>query len=221
MTHQFDDELQGLKQKLLRMSGMVEQSISMSAHSLLDKNEALARKTIDLDHEIDLCEIEIDEVCLRLLALYQPVAIDLRFIASAMGINKELERMGDLAVNVAERALYLIPRPDIRCGIDIKRMSDFAQKMVRESLDALVRADSQAARDICRQDDILDDMNRQALTTLADHMEKHPEDVKRAVHLLLITRHLERIGDLATNIAEDIVYMVEGKSIKHHIEDYR
>ena len=221
MTRQFHEELQQLKETILRMSGLVEQAINMSVHSLLDKNEALAHKVIDADHEIDMTEIGIDETCLRLLALHQPVATDLRFITAAMKINTDLERMGDLAVNIAERALYLIHQPDIQAGIDLKRMSDFAQKMVRDSLDALVRADSQTARAICKSDDIIDDMNRQALKTLVAHMERHPKDVDSAVHMLLITRHLERIGDVATNVCEQIVFMVEGKSIKHHIEEYR
>ena len=221
MTHQFHEELQHLKETLLRMSGMVEQAISMSVHSLLDRDESVARKVIESDHGIDMLEIEIDEECLKLLALYQPVAIDLRFIASAMKINGELERMGDLAVNIAERALYLIRQPEISPGIDLKRMSDFAQKMVRDSLDALVRSDSKEARAICKSDDIIDDMNRQALKALVAHMEQNPEDVNRAVHLILITRHLERIGDQATNVCEEIVFMVEGKTIKHRVEEYR
>jgi len=221
VTHQFHEELQHLKETLLRMSGMVEQAISMSVHSLLDRDESVARKVIESDHGIDMLEIEIDEECLKLLALYQPVAIDLRFIASAMKINGELERMGDLAVNIAERALYLIRQPEISPGIDLKRMSDFAQKMVRDSLDALVRSDSKEARAICKSDDIIDDMNRQALKALVAHMEQNPEDVNRAVHLILITRHLERIGDQATNVCEEIVFMVEGKTIKHRVEEYR
>ena len=221
MTHQFHEELQRLKETLLRMSGMVEQAISMSVHSLLDRDESLARKVIESDHDIDMLEIEIDEESLKLLALHQPVAIDLRFITSAMKINGELERMGDLAVNIAERCLYLIRQPEINAGIDLKQMSDFAQKMVRDSLDALVRSDSKEARAICKSDDIIDDMNRQALKALVAHMEQHPADVNRAVHLILITRHLERIGDQATNVCEEIVFMVEGKTIKHRVEEYR
>lgn len=221
MTHQFHDELQHLKEMLLRMSGMVEQSISMSVHSLLDKDESLAQKVIHFDHDIDMLEIELDEDCLKLLALHQPVATDLRFITAAMKITADLERMGDLAVNIAERAVYLIHQPEIHAGIDLKKMSDFAQKMVLDSLDALVRADSTNAREICKSDDVIDDMNHQALKILIAHMENHPQDVNSAVHMLLITRHLERIGDVATNICEEIVFMVEGKSIKHHIEEYR
>jgi len=210
-----------MQESLLRMSGMVEQAINDSVHSLLDRNEALARKVADSDHEIDMMEIDIDEECLKLLALYQPVAIDLRFITSAMKINGELERMGDLAVNIAERSLYLMRQPEINAGIDLKRMSDFAQKMVRDSLDALVRSDSKEARAICKSDDILDDMNRQALKALVAHMEQHCADINRAVHLVLVTRHLERIGDQATNVCEEIVFMVEGKTIKHRVEEYR
>jgi len=220
LTHLLHDELQHLKHILLRMSGMVEHAINMSVHSLLDNDESLARKVIESDHAIDMLEMEIDEMCLRLLALHQPVAIDLRFIIASTKINTDLERMGDLAVNIAERALYLIHKPQIDAGIDLKRMSDFAQKMARESLDALVQSDSMKAREICRSDDLLDDMNRQALTLLAAYMENHPEAVKSAVHLLLITRHLERIGDMATNICESIVFMTEGRSIKHHAEEY-
>ncbi|HHT9125067.1 MAG TPA: phosphate signaling complex protein PhoU [Candidatus Brocadiia bacterium] len=220
MTKRFEEELAELKKCTLKMGNLVEIAISKSIKALLDRDVKLAEEVIGADDDINHIEIVIDEKCLDLLALRQPVAIDLRFIAAIMKMNGELERIGDLAVNIAERAKYLATQPELKISLDFTRMMEFTQKMVRESLDALVNKDAKLARKVCLEDDVVDDLNRQMFLELIEHMKEDPETIERSTHLMLVSRHLERIADQATNIAEDVVYMVEGKIIKHHAEDY-
>lgn len=220
MTKRFKEELVELKKCVLKMGNLVETAISNSIKALLERDEKLAEEVINADDDINRAEIVIDEKCLDLLALHQPVAVDLRFIAAVMKINGELERMGDLAVNVAERAKYLATQPELKVSLDFTKMMEFTQKMVRESLDALINKDPKLARRICMEDDIVDDLNRQMFIELIKCMKENPETIERSTHLMLVSRHLERIADQATNIAEDVVYMVEGKIIKHHAEEY-
>ncbi len=219
MERHFDEELNRLKEKLLRMASLVEEAISRAMKALVDRNPDLAAEVIKHDEEVNMLEIEIDELCLKLLALMQPIAVDLRFITSAMKIGNDLERMGDQAVNIAERTLELLKQPQLKPLIDIPRMSTLAQKMVKDSLDAFVNKDAHLARDVCARDDQVDNINDQVFRELLTYMMEDASTITRAVDLILIGRHLERIADHATNIGEDVVYIVEGKTIKHHIEE--
>jgi len=217
MQRHFDEELQQLKEKLLRMSSLVEEIIVTSIKSLLDRDVALAEKVIKDDNAIDMFEVEIDELSLRLLALYQPQAGDLRFITSSMKINNDLERIGDLAVNIAQRALDLIKVPPLKSLDDLLQMATATQKMLKDSLNAFVNKDSNLAIDVCRRDDFVDNLNHQIfLKTLTDK-PKNQTEVERAIDLVLVAKNLERIADHSTNIAEDVIYIVEGKTIKHHL----
>lgn len=220
MTKRFEVELVELKKCILKMGNLVEIAISKSIKAVLERDAKLAEEVIGEDDDVNHAEIAIDEKCLDLLALHQPVAIDLRFIAAVMKMNNDLERMGDLAVNIAERAEYLAKLPELTISLDFTKMMEFTQKMVRESLDALVNKDAKLAREVCMEDDVVDDLKSQMFKELIKYMKENPEIIETATHLMLVSRHLERIADQATNIAEDVVYMVEGKIIKHHAEDY-
>ncbi len=219
MERRFDEELKDLSEKLLNMAGRVEESIALSIKALMDRAEGPAQEVIEREEAINNLEIEIDESCMKLLALRQPMAGDLRFITSAMKISGELERMGDLAVNIAERSLELIQHPQLKPLIDIPRMAVMAQAMVRDSLNAFVSRDEKLARSVCERDDTIDCLNDQILRELLTYMMEDPEAINRSVDLILVGRHLERIADHATNIGEDVIYMVKGKTIKHHIEE--
>ena len=217
MERHFDTELNQLKEKLLKMAGMVEEAISLSIKALVDRNEPLAQKIIKEDQQINRMEIEIDEMAFRLLALHQPTAGDLRFIIMALRINTDLERMGDLAVNISERTLDLLKEPLLKPLIDIPRMAAMAQRMVKDSLDAFVNKDADLGRSVCKRDDEVDDLNLQIFRELLTYMSEDPHTIKRAIDLILVAKHLERIADHATNIGEDVVYLVKGKSIKHRV----
>ena len=219
MERHFDEELKELNKQLLKMSALVEEVISRSVKALVERKDNLAGEVIKSDEVINMLEIKIDELCLRLLALYQPEAVDLRFITSAMKINNDLERIADQAVNIAERAQEIIKQPLLKPLIDIPRMATLAQKMVKDSIDALVNKDEALARDICKRDDEVDNLNDQVFRELLTYMMQDPKTITRAVELILVGRHLERIADHATNIAEDVIYFLKGKTIKHHIEN--
>ncbi len=219
MERHFDEELKGLKGKLLQMASLAEESIARSVKALVERDKKLAEEVLSSDEAINLLEIEIDEVCLRLLALRQPIATDLRFITSALKIITDLERIGDLSVNIGERALDLMEQPLLKPLIDIPRMAQLAQKMVKDSLDAFVNRDAELARDVCRRDDEVDQLNDQIFRELLTYMIQDPKAITRSVDLILVGRHLERIADHATNIGEDVVYLVKGKTIKHHIDE--
>jgi len=219
MVRHFDEGLKELNRQLLKMSALAEESISLSIKALVKRNEDLAVKVINSDKEINMLEIEIDELCLKLLALYQPTAVDLRFITSAIKINSELERIADQAVNIAERTQEIFKQPLLKPLIDIPRMATLAQKMVKDSIDALVNRDESLARDVCKRDDEVDNLNDQVFRELLTYMIQDPNTITRAVELILVGRHLERIADHTTNIAENVIYFVKGKTIKHHIEE--
>ncbi len=221
MERLFDEELKNLKEKLLRMAALVEESIELSIEGLKEQKEEPALEVLKLEEDVNLLDVEIDETCLRLLALRQPMAGDLRFITSAMKIGTELERMGDLAVNIAQRALELNKMPLLKPLIDIPRMAVLARAMVTDSINAFINRDENLARDICKRDDEVDGLNDQIFRELLTYMIEDPLTIKRAVGLLLVGRHLERIADHATNIGEDVIYLVKGKTIKHHIDKKR
>ena len=219
MERHFDEELKVLKEGLLRMASRAEEAIARSVKSLVNRDSSLAEKVIEQDPLIDTLEIEIDEQCLKLLALRQPIAVDLRFITSAMKINSQLERIGDQAVNIAERALELVEEPPLKPLIDIPRMAALAQVMVKDSLDAFVNKDAALARSVCESDDEVDNLSDQIFRELLTYMMQDTSTINRAVRLILIGRYLERIADHATNIAEDAAYLVLGKDIRHHVNE--
>ncbi len=221
MERHFDAELNVLNEKLLHMARLVEESIARSVQSLKDRNENYALEVLRKEQDVNLLDVEIDELCMKLLALRQPMAGDLRFITSGMKIGAELERMGDLAVNIAEVSLDLLKVPPLKPLIDIPRMAALAQGMVKDSLNAFVNRDEKLARAVCERDDEMDSLNDQVFRELLTYMMNDQSTINRAVGLILIGRHLERIADHATNIGEDVIFMVAGKTIKHHIEEIR
>lgn len=215
ITRHFDEEMELLKQKILRMGAMVEDQISSSIKALIERDSELAKKVIENDHMVNALDVEIDEDALRLLALHQPAAGDLRLITTAMKISTELERMSDLAENISERVTELNEELQIKPYIDIPKMAEWSQKMVAESLDAFVRRDSGLGRKVCADDDFIDDLNKQIFRELLSFMIEDPRFISTAIRISFISKYLERIADHATNIAELAVYLVEGKIIRH------
>jgi len=217
-TH-FQKELEALKENLLKMAAVVEEAIRNSVQSLVKRDSDLARKAFEVEDRINKMELAIDDMCLKLLALRQPMATDLRFITSAMKITTDLERMGDQAVNISERALSLNQEPQIKPYIDIPRMAEIAQSMVKDVLDAFVNRDPKLARSVCARDDVVDGLNDQVVRELTTYMVSDPKTITRSVHLMIVARCLERIADHATNIAEDVIFMVDALVIKHHADE--
>jgi phosphate transport system protein len=221
MERLFDEELTKLKEKLVRMASLVEDSIELSIEALKTQKEEPGCEVLRRERDVNLLDIEIDETCLRLLALRQPMAGDLRFITSALKMGAELERMGDLAVNIVERSEELRTMPLLKPLIDIPRMAKMAQAMVRDSIAAFIAGDDALAQDVLNRDEGVDSLNNQIFRELLTYMIEDPGAIKRAVGLLLVARHLERIADHATNIAEDVIYIVRGKTIKHYLDRTR
>ena len=212
-----DEELQRLKEKLLKMGSLVEDAIKSSVQALVERDNALAAKIIENDRLVNTLDVEIDEDSIRLVALRQPMASDLRFITTAMKITTDLERMGDLAVNIAERALELDEEPVLKPYINIPRMREIAQSMTRDALDAFVRKDKKLATDVIMRDDDVDTLKRDVLQELAMFMVQDPSTVTRAMKISFVAQYLERIADHATNIAEIVIYLIEGKIIRHMV----
>ncbi len=200
------------------MATLVERVIADAIESLMKRDSDLAQKTIASDDVINDLELAIDEMCLKLLALRQPMAIDLRFITAAMKIVTDLERMGDQAVNIAERVITLNQEPQLKPYIDIPRMAEITQTMVKDVLDAFVKQDSPLARSVCVRDDLVDGLNDQVFRELLTYMISDSKTIPRCVHLMIVSRCLERIADHATNIAEDVIFMVDARIIKHHAD---
>ncbi|MGB0910213.1 MAG: phosphate signaling complex protein PhoU [Nitrospirales bacterium] len=211
----FDEELVELKQKILRMGALVEEQIQQATKALVERDVIRAQQVIDNDRKVNTIDVEVDEACLELLALYQPAARDLRFITTAMKISTDLERMSDLAENICERTIELNDEPQLKPYIDIPAMADKALGMVREALDAFVRGDSSLARKVLDDDDEIDELNEQLFRELLSYMIENPQTIARAIRLSFISKYIERIADHATNIAELVVYLVEGKIIRH------
>lgn len=214
-------EIENLKKEILRLGAMAEQAVRQAATALDQRDENLARDVIENDIKLDEMEVQVEETCLKILALHQPVAIDLRFIIAVLKINNDLERVGDLAVNVAERAAFLATQPPLDISFDFQEMTRKAQAMLTKSLDALVNLSVREAREVLAGDDEIDAMNRHMFFIVQDAIHADPRDTETLIHLLSASRHLERIADHATNIAEDVVYMIEGEIIRHKAEDYR
>ncbi|MFH0808887.1 MAG: phosphate signaling complex protein PhoU [Pseudomonadota bacterium] len=215
----FHKELNELKLNLLKMATLAEKSVEDSMTALIKRDAPLAKKVIAGDGAINSLEMVIDQQCLRLLALQQPMARDLRFITSAMKINTDLERIGDQAVNIAERAEELTKRPFINCCLDLPDMAEMTYGMILKSIDAFVNQDVQLAIEVCQKDDEVDALNEIILRQVLDFMATHTPAMRRAIHYIIIARCLERVADHSTNIAENVVYMVEGRVIKHGAYD--
>jgi phosphate transport system protein len=217
MTRHFHEELDALKQTLLAMGALVEDQIRRVMRALVERDEALAREVIERDREVNAYDVEIDERCVELLALYQPTAGDLRFVTTAMKIVTDLERIGDQAVNIAQRGLELNQEPQLKPYIDLPRMAEKAQRMVKDALDAFVSRDTTLARDVCARDSEVDALKEQIFRELLTYMMADPKTISRAIRLILISRFFERVADHATNIAEMVIYMVESKMVRHQL----
>jgi len=211
----FDEELKALKEKVLKLGSMVEAAIRDSVNSLVERNSDLASGVIENDHQINALEVGIDEECVRLIALRQPMARDLRFLTTAMKITTDLEQMGDLAVNIAERAIELNKEPLLKPYKNIPKMAEITQKMVRDSLDAFVRGCSTLPYEVIKRDDEVDDLTVKNFNELVALMIQDPKIVTVAVKRTYVAKYLERIADHATNIAEMVIYMYKGKIIRH------
>lgn len=215
MERHLDVALKDLKERLLLMGGSVESQLQDALQALIERDSDLAIRVVENDLAVNKLDVEIDETCLRLLALHQPTAGDLRFITTAMKISTELERISDLAENIAERAIELNKEPQLKPYIDIPRMADWTIRMLKECLDAFVNRDAELARKVCRDDDFVDDLTEQLFRELVSFMVEDPKTITRAIRLTFIGKYFERIADHATNISELVVYMVEGKIIRH------
>ena len=215
----FQDELEQLKRRLLEMGGLAEDRVRAAVEGLVSRDTTTVDRVLVGDTPINQLHIEIDNRCFTLLALYQPMAVDLRAIVSAVKINTDLERVGDLAVNIAEAGKRYLQHPPVKPLIDIPRMGDLAQKMLRDALDAFVRRDMALAERVLAEDDTLDALKTQIFRELLTYMLQSPETIEPALDLILISRHLERIGDHATNVAEDVIFILSAKDVRHHGAD--
>jgi phosphate transport system protein len=215
MQRHFHEELEGLKQTLLAMGALVEDQIRRVMRALVERDDGLAQEVIDRDRQVNTYDVEVDEKCVELLALHQPAAGDLRFITTAMKIVTDLERIGDQAVNIAQRAIELNREPQLKPYIDLPRMAEKAARMVKESLDAFVNRDTALARRVCAEDAAVDALKEQVFRELLTFMMEDARTIPRAIRLILISRFLERVADHATNIAEMVIYLVEGKMVRH------
>ena len=211
----YEEELKRLREEILYMGGMVEDQIQKAIKSLVDRDSNLADVIIERDHEVNRLDVEIDDLCIKLLALHQPAGRDLRFITTGLKITTDLERIGDMAVNICERALELNLEPQLKPYIDIPRMARIAQRMIRESLDAFVREDTELALKVCKDDEEVDQLNSQIFREVVTFMIDDSGTINRAIKISSISKYLERIADHATNIAEMVIFMVKGKSIRH------
>lgn len=211
----YEEELKKLREDILYMGGLVEDQIQKAVKSLVDRDSKLAEIIIERDHEVNRLDVDIDDLCIRLLALHQPAGRDLRFITTGLKITTDLERIGDMAVNICERAIELNDEPQLKPYIDIPRMAQISQRMIRESLDAFVREDTDLALKVCKDDDAVDQLNAQIFRETISFMIENPQTISRATKIGSVSKYLERIADHATNIGEMVIFMVKGKSIRH------
>jgi phosphate transport system protein len=215
-TRHFAEELDELKQRLLVMGGLAEERLRTAVQALVERDSDLMAEVIRGDEAVNGLHLEIDDRCFKLLALHQPMAVDLRTIVAAFKINTDLERVGDLAVNVAEAAERYVTHVPVKPLIDLPRMAEMARQMLHAALDAFVSKDVEAAQHVLTQDDVLDGLKNQIFRELLTYMLGDPRKIEAAIDLILVSRHLERVGDHATNIAEDVIFMVEARDVRHH-----
>ena len=215
----FQQDLDALKERLLAMGGLAEERVREAVHGVKDRDNAALDAVLSGDEPINELHMEVDDRCFKLLALHQPMAADLRVIVAAVKINTDLERVGDLAVNIAEAGKRYLNHPPVKPLIDIPRMGDLAQKMLRDALDAFVRRDMPLAEKVLAEDDTLDALKTQIFRELLTYMLQSPDTIEPALDLILISRHLERIGDHATNVAEDVIFILSAKDVRHHGAD--
>jgi phosphate transport system protein len=217
MERHFDDDLKALKELLLKMGGLAEEMIQKAVKALFDRNVQLTEQVFELEKQVNQMHVEVDDRCLKLIALHQPMAVDLRFITAAMKINSDLERIADQAVNAGQTCYYHLFKetPVTQVGM-ITRMAEIAQKMLKDSLDAFAKRDVELAKGVLSQDEEEDRLKKEAITQLIELLHKDPAHAKQFVDLILLSKNMERIGDHATNIAEDVIFMVLGKDIRHH-----
>ncbi len=220
MSVHLQREIENLKKRILHLSAVVEESVQRAVRALDQRDGSLAKRVIEDDIEIDKLEVDVEEECLKILALHQPVAIDLRYIIAVLKINNDLERIGDLAVNIGERAAFLSTQEKLKIPFDFSGMTGKVQSMLKRSLDALVKMDTNLAREVLASDDEVDAMNREMYIQVQGGIRRHPERLESLIHALSASRHLERIADLATNIAEDVIYMIKGEIVRHRAERY-
>ena len=215
MERHFDEELRELRQKLLHMADTAQEMIGLAVKALVDRKKELTEKVFSLEEDVNRMEIEIEEDVLRLLALRQPIAGDLRLLTAVLKINNDLERVADQAVNISETVVYLLQEPALKPLIDIPQMASIAQKMIKNSIEAFVHENASLAQQVRREDDEVDRLNDQVFRELLTYMMEDHKSITRAVDLILVSRSLERIADHATNISEDVIFIVEGKNVKH------
>jgi phosphate transport system protein len=219
VVRHFQEKLEQTKTRLLEMGGLAEENVRIAVKGLVERDQALIQLVLQGDAPLNNLHIEIDSRCFTLLALYQPMAADLRTIVAAFKINTDLERVGDLAVNIAEAARRYASHAPVKKLIDIPRMASIAQTMLRDALDAFVRRDMALAQHVLNEDDRLDSLKTQIFRELLTYMLQDPSTIEPALDLILISRHLERIGDHATNIAEDVIFIVSARDVRHHASD--
>jgi phosphate transport system protein len=216
MNTHFEEELKSLKEQLVRMAGLVEQMIADTILSLKDRNEGPIDKVFEAEKQVNQMQLDIDDKAVKMIALHQPTASDLRFLITAIKINSELERIGDQSINIVETTRELIKQPQLKPLIDIPRMAEISNGMLKDSIDSFIRQDTALAKNVCERDDQVDTLKDQILRELLTYMIADQSTISRALSLILIARNLERIGDHATNIGEEVIFMVQGKDIRHH-----
>lgn len=216
VTRHFQDELEQLKARLLEMGGLAEEHVRLAVQGLVGRDRPVLERVLTGDEAVNRLHLEVDNRCFKLLALYQPMAADLRTIVSAVKINTDLERVGDLAVNIAQAAQRYASHPPVKKLIDIPLMADIAQNMLRDALDSFVRRDVDLAQHVLDEDDRLDALKTQIFRELLTFMLQDPTTIEPALDLILVSRHLERIGDHATNVAEDVIFIVSARDVRHH-----
>jgi len=219
MTHHIERQIENLKDRILRVGTLVEEAISKSITALINRDIHLAQRVMAYDEEIDRMEVEVEEECLKILALYQPVAADLRFVVSVLKINNDLERMGDLAKNIAKRVAQLTTGAPCELPPEIRTMAMQAQDMVRECLDAVVKGDPLLARQVREEDDAVDEARQKIRRRIIQGIKDNPDQVETLLRINSVSKHIERIADMATNIAEDVIYMVQGEIVRHRATD--
>lgn len=220
MRH-FEQELDQLRTTLIRMASLVDEQIDAGVRAILQADSALARRVMERDKEVDMFDNDIDHLCMKILALTQPVAIDLRLLMAALKINNELERIGDIAVNLAERVEPLLPHAAFVKQTRIGEMADAARMMVKQAIDAFVNSDANLARSVLEADDRIDALDAENFRRMIDAMKSAPENILPGAHMMIISRHIERLADHATNIAEDVIFIINARIIKHHADEHR